>query len=251
VFGGWRRPAEVAILLVVAAAVAVPTVILGREALAARALGAAIRDSVGAIVSSLLLSAVGATLVVALALWLGYAQARAGRAFRLGSQIGLVALFAVPSTIVGVGLIGVWNRSGLVGEVYGTDLMFLLGYLARFVPVATLILTATAQSVSASQEEAAAVSGAGWFRTIRCIVLPQMRLGIAAAWVVAFVLAFGELGVSILVAPPGEATLPIRIYTIIANTPASHVAALALLQSLVIFTTIAALGAAVSLREAK
>ena len=95
------------------------------------------------------------------------------------------------------------------------------------------------------------MSGAGWLRTIRGIVLPQMRLGIAAAWVVAFVLAFGELGVSILVSPPGEATLPIRIYTIIANTPASHVAALALLQSLVIFTTIAGLGAAASRREAK
>jgi ABC-type spermidine/putrescine transport system permease subunit II len=65
--------------------------------------------------------------------------------------------------------------------------------------------------------------------------------------VVTFVLAFGELGVSVLVAPPGEATLPIRIYTIIANTPASQVAALALLQALVIFAPVAALGAAASL----
>ena len=85
-------------------------------------------------------------------------------------------------------------------------------------------------------------------RTIRGIVLPQMRFGIAAAWVVGFVLAFGELGVSVLVAPPGETTLPIRVYTIIANTPASQVAALALLQALVIFAPVAALGAAASLR---
>ena len=75
-----------------------------------------------------------------------------------------------------------------------------------------------------------------------------MRLGLAAAWVIAFVLVFGELGVSILVAPPGEATLPIRVYTIIANTLSSHVAALALLQTAVIFVPLAALGAAVSLR---
>ena len=95
------------------------------------------------------------------------------------------------------------------------------------------------------------MSGAGWTRTMRRIVLPQMRLGIAAAWVVAFVLAFGELGVSVLVAPPGEATLPIRIYTIIANTPASQVAALALLQTLVIFAPVAILGAALAVREAR
>ena len=118
-------------------------------------------------------------------------------------------------------------------------------------PVAVLVLAATAQAISVSQEEAAAVSGAGWFRTMRRIVLPQMRLGITAAWVIAFVLAFGELGVSILVAPPGEATLPIRVYTIIANTPASNVAALALLQSLVVFVPVAALGAYASLREAR
>ena len=52
-----------------------------------------------------------------------------------------------------------------------------------------------------------------------------------AVWVVVFVLAFGELGASILVAPPGETTLPIRIYTLIANAPPSQVAALALVQA--------------------
>jgi ABC-type spermidine/putrescine transport system permease subunit II len=83
---------------------------------------------------------------------------------------------------------------------------------------------------------------------MRRIVLPQMQLGIAGAWVIAFVLAFGELGVSILVAPPGETTLPIRIYTIIANAPPSQVALLALLQSVVIFTPLAALGAVGSRR---
>ena len=71
------------------------------------------------------------------------------------------------------------------------------------------------------------------------------------AVVVAFVLAFGELGASILVAPPGEATLPIRIYTIIANTPPSHVAVLALLQSLVIFIPVATFSGYVSLRVAR
>jgi ABC-type spermidine/putrescine transport system permease subunit II len=83
------------------------------------------------------------------------------------------------------------------------------------------------------------------------IVLPQIRLGLLSAWVVAFVLAFGELGVSILVAPPGETTLPIRIYTIIANTPPSHVAALALLQTAVILSPLAMLGVAVSLWETR
>ena len=112
---------------------------------------------------------------------------------RLAAQVLLVVLFAVPSTIIEVGLIGLWNRPGPLGVLYGTDAMLLLAYLARFVPVATLILAAATQTVSVSQEEASAVSGVGWLRTVRGIVLPQLRVGVGGAWVVAFVLAFGEL----------------------------------------------------------
>jgi iron(III) transport system permease protein len=250
VFHVWRRPALAGIVLVVATALALPMLILVREALGARSLASA-TGSIDAIVNSLLLASLGATLIVTIAVCLGYAQSRARPGMRLAAQILVVVLFAVPSTIVGVGLIGLWNRQGPLGVLYGTDAMLLLAYLARFVPVATLILAAASQTVSVSQEEASAVSGVSWLRTVRGIVLPQLRVGVGAAWVVAFVLAFGELGASILVAPPGEATLPIRIYTIIANTPSSNVAMLALLQSVVIFVPVAAFGAVAFMRESR
>ena len=156
----------------------------------------------------------------------------------------MVTLFAVPSTILGVGLISFWNRPGPLGSFYGTDVMFLLAILGRFLPLAALVLAAVARYVPISHEEAAAVNGAGWARNMGRIVLPQMRFGIAATWAIVFVLAFGELGVSILVAPPGEATLPIRIYTLIANSPPSQVALLALLQISVITVPLAILVAA-------
>ena len=89
---------------------------------------------------------------------------------------------------MGVALIGLWNRPGALGAVYGTDAMFILAYLARFVPVAALILAAAVRYVPMSHEEAAAAAGAGWFHTCRRIVLPQLRLGLAAAWIVVFVL---------------------------------------------------------------
>ncbi|MGH9321843.1 MAG: ABC transporter permease [Vicinamibacteria bacterium] len=249
--GAWRRPAGAVALIVVSAAVGLPVVILVREAMGARSLAAVVGGSGDAIANSLMLATAGATGVVAVAVWLGYARARARGLIGRAADILFIVLFAVPSTIVGVGLIGLWNRPGPLGAVYGTDAMFLLAYLARFVPVAALILAASTRYVPLSHEEAAAVSGAGWLRTMSRIVFPQIRLGAAAAWVIAFVLAFGELGVSILIAPPGEATLPIRIYTIIANTPSSHVAILALLQAVVIFIPLAVLGATTSLREVR
>ena len=246
---GWRRPAEAATFATVAIALGIPLMVLVRESLGAESLRAVLNGSGRAIANSLVLATIGATAVVGLALWLGYARARTrGHLGQLADVLCVVA-FAVPSTIVGVGLIGLWNRPGLVGTLYGTDAMFILGYLARFVPVAALAVAATTRYVPVSHEEAAAVSGAGWLRTITRIVVPQIRLGLLTAWVIAFVLAFGELGVSILIAPPGEATLPIRIYTIIANTPPSHVAVLALLQTAIVLSPLGLLALAVSIRE--
>jgi iron(III) transport system permease protein len=246
-FDSWRGSAEVGAVIVIVAAVIVPIVILVREALGARSLTTVFAGSGEAITNSLVVSAVSATAIVIIAVVLGYARARAGDPLGRLADVTFVVLFAVPSTIVGVGLIGLWNRPGLLGTAYGTDAMFLLAHLARFLPVAALVLGASVRDVPQSHEEAAAVSGAGWSRTMARIVAPQIRRGLAAAWLIAFVLCFGELGASILIAPPGESTLPIRIYTIIANTPSSHIAALALLQAGVIFAPLAALGAATSL----
>lgn len=250
-FDEWRGTATIGAIAVVAVALVLPVAILTGEALGARSLSVVLAGSGRAIANSLLLATIGATAVVGIAVCLGYARARAGGRLGRTSDILFVVIFAVPSTLVGVGLIGLWNRAGPMGAIYGTDSMLLLGYLARFVPIAALALAANTRYVPVSHEEASSVSGAGWIRTMWRIVLPQIRLALAASWVIVFVLAFGELGVSILVAPPGETTLPIRIYTIIANTPSSNVAALALLQTAVIFVPLAALGAAISYREAR
>jgi iron(III) transport system permease protein len=247
----WRQPAAAAAIGAVAIASGIPLLILVGEALGAESAGAVFQGSGPAIVNSLLLATIGATAVVIVATSLGYARARAGARVGRVADALFIVVFAVPSTIVGVGLIGLWNRPGVLGAVYGTDVMFILGYLARFVPVAALVIAAATRYIPLSHEEAASVSGAGWLRTMTRIVVPQIRLGLVTAWVIAFVLAFGELGVSILIAPPGEATLPIRIYTIIANTPPSHLAALALLQTSVILIPVALLAGTIAVREAR
>lgn len=251
IFDGWEGRFLFAAISVLVVALVLPLGVLTREALGVESWMAVVEGSRQAIVNSLILAAFGATAVIAVAVWLGYARARASRRVAVMADVLFVVLFAVPSTVVGIGLIGLWNRPGIVGAVYGTDAMLLLVYLARFVPVAALALAASVRHVPSSHEEAAAVSGAGWLRTMTYIVAPQIVLGLLAAWIVVFILAFGELGASILVAPPGETTLPIRIYTIIANAPASHVAALALLQSLVIFCPVALLGLGLAARGAR
>lgn len=183
-----------------------------------------------AIVNSLWLAFAGATLIVALAVVLGYGRARTQSRLRMFFDPAFILLFAVPSTVVGIGIIGLWNREGLMGQVYSNQWIIVVTYIARFAPVAALMLAASVGQISISSEHAAEVAGASWTRTFTSILLPQLRTGIVAAWVVSFIFCFGELGATILVAPAGESTLPVRVYTLIANTPSSEVASLALMQ---------------------
>lgn len=250
-FEGWTRRGAAAAGCVLAVALVAPLAVLTREAAGVPSVTAIVQGSRDAIRASLTLAAAGATIATAIAVWIGYARARARRRVGVFTDVLLVVLFAVPSTVVGVGLIGVWNRAGVFGWVYGTDGMLLLAYLARFLPVAALALAAGVRYVPASHEEAAASAGAGWWRTMIRIVLPQMKLALAATWTVVFILAFGELGASIVVAPPGETTLPIRIYTLIANTPPAHVAALALVQSVVVLAPLVLLAFGIGMRRTR
>lgn len=241
--GKWEMPALAGLGLILCLFVALPLVVLAHEAGELRPILTAAQKAQSAILNSLLLSVVSATLITALAVFLGYARGRARTRFSSLIDLVFVVTFAVPSTVVGVGLIGLWNRPGVAGEVYTSLLIIVVAHLARFTPVAALILAAGVRQVPSSFEEAAAVAGASWPRILGRIVLPQIKATAAAAWVVSFIFSFGELGATVLVAPPGESTLPVRIYTLIANTPAREVAGLALLQAAIVLIPLALLGA--------
>jgi iron(III) transport system permease protein len=248
-FDRWRPAVAAVVLAVVLGALALPVAFLAREARHTSSWVSVIAGAGEAIRNSLVLAASGATVVCVLALGLGYARAQATRAAGMVADALCIVMFAVPGTIAGVALIGLWNRGGAAGTVYATSGMFLLVYLARFTPLAALAVAASLRQVPNSHEEAAAVSGAGWVRTMTRIVLPQVRPGLLVVWVIVFALSFGELAASVLVTPPGESTLPIRIYTLIANTPPSQVAALALLQVAVIFCPLALVGIGLAARR--
>lgn len=230
VLGRWRVLAFGGTILVLAVSVVLPLMTLAYEAGNVERVTSALEGSGDAIINSLSLAAIAATLIIVLATFLGYWRGRARTRWRGVFDLVLLVIFAVPSTVLGVGLIGLWNRPGLFGEIYTSQAIIIIAYIARFVTVAALILAASVRQMPESFEEAADVAGGSWSRTFAQIVFPNMRPGVVVAWLVSFIFAVGELGTTILVAPPGESTLPVRIYTLIANTRSSEVAALALME---------------------
>ena len=78
-------------------------------------------------------------------------------------------------------------------------------------------------------EEAGTVTGASWFRVLGKILLPLQGYGLIATWLICFMFCVGELGTTILVYPPGHETLPIALFTIMANSPTDVVSALSII----------------------
>jgi iron(III) transport system permease protein len=225
----WRIVVVLAAAGTIMITVGLPVGALAREAFAATRSGGATAGAGPAIANSVIASAAAAALATTIGLAVGYWRARLVTRGTVAIDAMLVTLFAVPSTVVGIGLIALWNRAAL-SAVYGTMGMVVVSAVARFAPVAAVLLAAAIRQVPVTTEEVAVVGGAGWLRVLFKVVVPQIRPALAASGLVVFVLAFGEIGSTILVAPPGESTLPIRVYTMIANAPASQVARLALVQ---------------------
>jgi iron(III) transport system permease protein len=246
----WRGPLLAVAVAVLAVGLLAPIVLLVYEARRVTSLAEVLQGSGDAALGSLRLAFVSAVIVTATAVGLGYARGRAVRRPWL-SDLAFIGAFATPAAVLGIGLIAFWNREGIAGTVYGTQAMIVLAYVARSLPVAALMFGAAVRQTPVSHEEAAWIAGSGWLRSLGRIVLPQMQPALLATFGVAFVLAFGELGASLLVAPPGESTLPIRIYTLIANTPASYVATLALFQLAVVLCPVALVGVGLLLRRAR
>jgi iron(III) transport system permease protein len=238
------RKERIARLVLMAAgvlALAIPTGALLREATSGHA---SLTDAISmdAIRNSFAWSMTGASLVVLVGSILAYWRTRMARRSAYAVDSLFLALFAVPATVLGVGVIALWNRPGLAGTIYQSDLIVLVAYLGRFLPVAALLCAAFLRMVPSAVEEAASMAGASWMRSLRGIVLPMAARGLAAVWLIIFILLLGDVGVTILVAPPGESTIPVRAYTLIANSPTSDVARLGLLQIVVNVLPMVAIG---------
>ena len=143
----------------------------------------------------------------------------------------VLAPLAMPAPLVGIGLIAVWNRD-LPVDIYGSAWMPVLAMLARFSALAALLALAQARRTDARLFEAAEIFQPGLLKTWLRVRLPLLAPGLLAAAGVVFVLSTGELGATLIVAPPGQATLTMRIYNYLHYGASDTVAGLCLLMVL-------------------
>jgi iron(III) transport system permease protein len=178
---------------------------------------------------SVFLAAAGATALTVLGFFVGYLIHTRALPIWRAVDAGTVVLFALPSTVIGVGLVALWNQPA-TNFIYGTPLIILLGYLAQYTALTSRVTVAGLALLPSSMEEAAASTGAGWTRRLVLIVLPLVKYTLLSGWLIAYIFCLRDTGITMLVYPPGYDTLPVRIFTLMANGAPDLIAAACVLM---------------------
>jgi len=227
--GTWRAPAGA-----LAWAYAGITVILPLVGLVVRAGGgatyaAALAGAGASLIRTVWMAAAAATTMVILGLLVGYLVERHRRSRHDALDTLLLLLFAAPGTVLGVGLILFWNRPGLAW-VYGSALIIVVGWIGHFTPLAARVAGIGLGSLAPGVEEAARLAGVRWERVLFRVLVPLCRPALAGAWFLAFVFCLRDLDLAVTIYPPGAETLPVRVYTLMANSSEAVTAALSLVM---------------------
>lgn len=136
----------------------------------------------------------------------------------------------VPGLVVGLALLRYFVLISDMPVTFG----LYLGHTAILFPYSVRVVSASLRNLNLSIEEAAISLGASPLKTFFLIVLPNIRSGVVAAFILAFITSFNNVPISLFLTGPGVATLPIRMMLYMEYNYDPTIAALSTL--LIIFT---------------
>jgi iron(III) transport system permease protein len=189
-----------------------------------------------AIVNSLILATLAATIAVMLGAIIGWIDLRTRLPGRLLLDYAALIPLGLPGIVMAVALLQFWLKVPLA--LYGTLAILLLAYAGRYVPLGVRAANASLRQVDPSLEESARILGAGWGTTMREVTLPLIRPGLFAGWLLVFVPAIQELSASILLFSSSSITLAVAVYNLYETGYTEPVAALAIINVVIIAAAI-------------
>jgi len=121
----------------------------------------------------------------------------------------LLSPLILPAVIFGVGLLLFFSSLKIRPDF--TTLV--IGHLVITIPFVTRNVMVSITGIPSHVEEAALGLGAPPWRTFLRVVLPLIMPGIGAGAMLAFLISFDELAMTIFISSPSTVTLPLRIFT--------------------------------------
>jgi iron(III) transport system permease protein len=184
-----------------------------------------------AFLNSMILAFLGATICMVLASLASYITVRTKIAAR-GIIEGLVFIpWAFPGTAMALGLL--WAYVNFPIPIYATIWIILIAYVTRFLPYGLRAVTSTIIQVHKELEEASIVCGAGFLATFRRVLLPMMRPGVMAGWIILVTIFMREFSATLFLYSPGAEPLGPLLYFLYLDGMRGRVAAIGLVISVI------------------
>ena len=148
----------------------------------------------------------------------------------------LLLPLVVPGIVLGTSLYvfhveaTIWTELPILGSMAG----LVAGHILIVVPWTVRLVSASLAGFDRSLEEAAQSLGARPLTTFFRVTLPTIRPGIVAAALFGFVVSFGNLEMSMFLVGPGRTTLPITILQYLEYRIDPTIAAVSVLQIILI-----------------
>jgi len=159
----------------------------------------------GAVRTSVVVSAMAATAVVALTLVMAWIARRSASRFAWFIDALASAPIAIPSVIIGASILFTYLIIPI--GVYNTIWILLIAYVTLALPYGMRFASSGITQIHRELEEAAEVSGARVAQVLWRVLLPLVLPFLLAAWIYVFVLSVRELGASIFLIGPGTNVL--------------------------------------------
>jgi len=199
----------------------------------------AIASSKDAIIFSVLIAFIAATIIAALSFFL--ASKSANTRMELPLKVASASLLMIPAAIMAIGMIKLWNHK--ISEfIYSSPVMIIFVFVALFISYGIFVLLSNFKQVDRSLEEAASLCGAGRPMVIKKVLYPLLKPGLWFSWIIAFTLCLGELTATILVIPPGRETISLRTFSLMHYGESSFIAATAFIPIMIFALVLAAFG---------
>jgi putative spermidine/putrescine transport system permease protein len=172
---------------------------------------------------SMFLAVFGTLAALALGIPASYAMARYKVRGAELVRIIVSSPIIVPGIIVGLGLL----RYLVIPTGVGITPALFCAHTAIVLPYAVRVVSASMDNLRADIEEAAVLLGCSRLGAFVRVVLPNIRGGILAAFILGFITSFNEVPVGLFLSGPGVTTLPIDMIGYMETTYDPSVAALA------------------------
>lgn len=182
--------------------------------------------------NSLVTAVVSALIVTTLSAVVAYITVKT-KIFGRALLDGLATVpIAVPSVVMGVGILYWYLAAPLPVHLYGTLTILIVAFVTITLPYGMRYLVPGMSQIKDELEEAATASGASWTQSFRRVFIPLLMPSLLAAFLYTMIVAFREISAAIFLYSSGTEVVSVQIYDLYSNGSYPVVAALGVVMVL-------------------